>query len=323
VQNTHCMRSSHSSVNGPTTVNVPGRQNSVGASHGGGGSPAPAGSPGPNSNSSSRRSSVASGSNATAPPLIKHASTGSNPGISVPLASPTGLNSSRQSMELQQQNAPIPLKSSEVDMPDGIVDMDAFSQILALDDGDSTREFSKALIWAFCDQAETAVEEMEHFLVKNEIEQFANKAHYLKGSSASLGLMKVSKTCQSIYHTHFIPTLAHFRSYSYQADYSATDSSSSTSSSSSSVPSLDSPMSPSGGSGDEGRRVRFSSSSSSATGRSSSPPTPSGEAGEYDFEALKTVKATALVGQLKNEIREATEWLYSYYQGADAYEANK
>ena len=34
-----------------------------------------------------------------------------------------------------QQNAPIPLKSSEVDMPDGVVDMDAFSQILALDDG--------------------------------------------------------------------------------------------------------------------------------------------------------------------------------------------
>lgn len=205
-------------------------------------------------------------------------------------------------------------------MLDGIVDMDAFSQILALDEHDPTREFSKALIWAFCDQAETAVEEMEHFLVKNHVEQLANKAHYLKGSSASLGLMKVSKTCLSIYHTHFIPTLAHFRSYSYQTDYSATSTDShphSAHSSSSSVPSLASPMSPSGSNGYQ--RVRFASTSSTG----SSPKTPAIEPEEMDFEAQKRAKASALVTQLKEEIREATEWLYAYYQGADAYEASK
>lgn len=54
-------------------------------------------------------------------------------------------------------------------MEDGIVDMEAFGQILGLDVGDPTQEFSKALVWAWMDQAETAIEEMEHYLEKGEI----------------------------------------------------------------------------------------------------------------------------------------------------------
>lgn len=93
--------------------------------------------------------------------------------------------------------------------------MASFGPILAMDESDPSREFSKALVWAWCDQAEMAIEEMEHYLSSGEIARLADKAHYLKGSSASLGLLQVSATCQSIYHTHFPPSLAHLRSFSY------------------------------------------------------------------------------------------------------------
>lgn len=128
-------------------------------------------------------------------------------------------------------------------MPEGIVDMASFGQILSMDDKDPSREFSKALVWAWCDQAEMAIEEMEQCLLAGNIVPLADKAHYLKGSSSSLGLVKVSATCQSIYHTHFPPSLAHLRAFSYtgggnsgmsSASRSASSSSTSTSPSSSS-----------------------------------------------------------------------------------------
>lgn len=100
-------------------------------------------------------------------------------------------------------------------MPEGIVDMTSFGPILAMDDNDPSREFSKALVWAWCDQAEAAIEEMEQYLFSGEIARLADKAHYLKGSSASLGLVQVSATCHSIYHIHFPPSLAHLRTFSY------------------------------------------------------------------------------------------------------------
>lgn len=93
--------------------------------------------------------------------------------------------------------------------------MTSFGPILDMDETDATREFSKALVWAWCDQAEMALEEMEMHLAAGNIVPLADKAHYLKGSSASLGLVKVSSTCQSIYHTHFPPSLAHLRAFSY------------------------------------------------------------------------------------------------------------
>jgi len=106
-------------------------------------------------------------------------------------------------------------RPGQIYMQEGIVDMDSFGQILAMDDNDATREFSKALVWAWCDQAEMTVEQMEAYLREGSIIKLCDKAHYLKGSSASLGLVKVSQTCQSIYHSHFPPSLAHLRAFSY------------------------------------------------------------------------------------------------------------
>lgn len=93
--------------------------------------------------------------------------------------------------------------------------MASFGPILAMDDNDPSREFTKALVWAWCDQAELAIEEMEQYLRAGDIVRLADKAHYLKGSSASLGLVKVSYTCKALYHVHFPPSLAHLRAFSY------------------------------------------------------------------------------------------------------------
>lgn len=184
--------------------------------------------------------------------------------------------------------------------------MEAFSQILALDETDPSREFSKALVWAWCDQAEHAVEEMEAFLAESNVTALASKAHYLKGSSASLGLINVSQTCQSIYHIHFPPSLAQFRSFSYQANYSGSSSASSSDSAS-------------GSSSGIGANVPRRSTMGSA---GDSPPlgvSPIGEQLGMDFEANKLARAAASLRKLKGEIRQASEWLYDYYQGADKY----
>lgn len=227
---------------------------------------------------------------------------------------PTGKVAS--STTTSTSNAPMhspPIKASEIDLEDGIVDMDAFSQILALDETDPSREFSKALVWAWCDQAEHAVEEMEEFLANGNVTALASKAHYLKGSSASLGLIHVSQTCQSIYHIHFPPTLAQFRSYSYQSNYSGASSSSSGSGSGSGS------GSDSSSTGQQVPRRSTMGGGGGAGGKPSHSPSHSPEMQGMDFEANKLTRASNHIARLKEEIRQASEWLYEYYQGADKY----
>lgn len=48
-------------------------------------------------------------------------------------------------------------------------------------------------------------------------------------------------------------------------------------------------------------------------------PEHSPEVGTMDFEQNKLARASALLLKLKGEIRQASEWLYEYYQGADKY----
>lgn len=243
---------------------------------------------------------------------------------------------------------------NEVDLPTGVVDMDAFSQILALDEDDATREFSKALVWAWCEQAELAVEEMDSALSHADAAAAANKAQYLKGSSASLGLVKVADSCQSIHYLHFPASLAHYRSHikfpsvsggsgsgmlSPESQDSRSSSSSGSSGSSNSTvlsPNRYSPDSSFGGTPDvesdkspspplsgsvpvrpsmHGSAVHRYSAALAGL-KSSHPAIPNTPT---DFEALKIQRAKGLVQRLKVEITEASEWLYSFYQGADRY----
>jgi osomolarity two-component system phosphorelay intermediate protein YPD1 len=82
-----------------------------------------------------------------------------------------------------------------------IIDWDTFNQILEMDEGDDgDRDFSKGIVYGFFEQAEQTFQMMEDALDKCELSNLSSLGHFLKGSSAALGLTKVKNTCEKIQH---------------------------------------------------------------------------------------------------------------------------
>lgn len=96
-----------------------------------------------------------------------------------------------------KEEKPTELKAKEE--TEGIVDMQIFQQILDLDD-EGTHEFSKEMVWAFFSQAEDTFESMQTALDKKDLTRLSSLGHFLKGSSATLGLWEVQKSCEKIQH---------------------------------------------------------------------------------------------------------------------------
>jgi len=80
------------------------------------------------------------------------------------------------------------------------VDIEVFEQILEMDDDDVSREFSRQLVFGFFDQAATTFEEMDEAIKKKDLAALSALGHFLKGSSATLGLFKVRDSCEKIQH---------------------------------------------------------------------------------------------------------------------------
>jgi osomolarity two-component system phosphorelay intermediate protein YPD1 len=77
------------------------------------------------------------------------------------------------------------------------VDMSTFNQILEMDDpGD--HEFSYSLVFGFFEQAEETFDAMDQALEDKDLEKLSSLGHFLKGSSATLGLVKVRDGCEKI-----------------------------------------------------------------------------------------------------------------------------
>jgi len=79
------------------------------------------------------------------------------------------------------------------------IDAATFEQILEMDD-DEDRDFSKSIVFDFFSQAESTFEKMNSCLVKRDLAQLSALGHFLKGSSATLGLTKVKDSCEKIQH---------------------------------------------------------------------------------------------------------------------------
>lgn len=94
--------------------------------------------------------------------------------------------------------------------------MEVFGQILELDDGDD-REFSEEMVREYLEQAKTTIESMDENLcaapslpcdtdvsftlsAKRELTQLGKHGHFLKGSSAALGVVQVQEICEKIQH---------------------------------------------------------------------------------------------------------------------------
>jgi osomolarity two-component system phosphorelay intermediate protein YPD1 len=103
-----------------------------------------------------------------------------------------------------------------------IIDFGAFSQILEMDE-DGDNDFSRELVENYYDQADTTFDEMDDALcepflsffvtrescltvsffrkrARKDLLKLSDRGHYLKGSSATMGLAKVSASCERMQH---------------------------------------------------------------------------------------------------------------------------
>ncbi|EIN12349.1 histidine-phosphotransfer domain HPT domain-containing protein [Punctularia strigosozonata HHB-11173 SS5] len=81
----------------------------------------------------------------------------------------------------------------------GPVDLEVFQQVLELDDEDD-HEFSKGMVSAFFTQAALTFGDMDQAFAKKDLKRLSSLGHFLKGSSAALGVARVSATCAKIQH---------------------------------------------------------------------------------------------------------------------------
>ena len=83
------------------------------------------------------------------------------------------------------------------------IDPATFEQILEMDEDEVDREFSKSIVFDFFGQADSTFEKMDKNLDKKEgeyLKTLSELGHFLKGSSATLGLTKVKDSCEKIQH---------------------------------------------------------------------------------------------------------------------------
>lgn len=80
------------------------------------------------------------------------------------------------------------------------IDALTFEQILEMDDDEDDREFSRSIVFGFFEQAEQTFEQMDAALVEKDLDSLSSLGHFLKGSSATLGLTKVKDSCEKIQH---------------------------------------------------------------------------------------------------------------------------
>ncbi|KAJ7714186.1 histidine phosphotransferase [Mycena metata] len=79
------------------------------------------------------------------------------------------------------------------------IDMDIFSQILELDE-DGTYDFSKEMVAAYFSQATTTFSDMDKAMADKKLPELSALGHFLKGSSAALGISKVQAACEKMQH---------------------------------------------------------------------------------------------------------------------------
>ncbi|KAG0021552.1 hypothetical protein BGZ82_011299 [Podila clonocystis] len=82
---------------------------------------------------------------------------------------------------------------------DGIIDHTTFDQLLEMDD-EEDHEFSKSLVWNYFEQAEKTFGDMNEAMKKLDFPDLSRLGHFLKGSSAALGLTKVKESCEKLQH---------------------------------------------------------------------------------------------------------------------------
>ncbi|KAJ5959207.1 uncharacterized protein N7479_006357 [Penicillium vulpinum] len=81
-----------------------------------------------------------------------------------------------------------------------ILDESTFEQILEMDDDEEDRDFSRSIVYGFFDQAENTFKKIQKEIDDKNLDELSALGHFLKGSSATLGLIKVKDGCEKIQH---------------------------------------------------------------------------------------------------------------------------
>ncbi|CAK9779569.1 unnamed protein product [Cutaneotrichosporon oleaginosum] len=88
--------------------------------------------------------------------------------------------------------------------PEGIINMEIFGQIQDMDDDDEDdavgHEFSKGIVWGYFEQAENTFKQMQEAIEEPSLWKLSSLGHFLKGSSAALGIIKVQNSCEKMQH---------------------------------------------------------------------------------------------------------------------------
>ncbi|KAJ5438437.1 Multistep phosphorelay regulator 1 [Penicillium daleae] len=80
-----------------------------------------------------------------------------------------------------------------------LIDESTFEQILEMDDDDDC-DFSRGIVYGFFDQARSTFTNIKTALEKKDLNELSQLGHFLKGSSATLGLIHVRDGCEKIQH---------------------------------------------------------------------------------------------------------------------------
>jgi len=80
------------------------------------------------------------------------------------------------------------------------IDEETFNQIVELDEDDDTYDFSWGMASAYFSQVKSTFEEMNQALAQHDLPKLSNLGHFLKGSSAALGVTRVQASCEKIQH---------------------------------------------------------------------------------------------------------------------------
>ncbi|KAL1950113.1 hypothetical protein VTO73DRAFT_5236 [Trametes versicolor] len=126
--------------------------------------------------------------------------------IAARLASPQPNSSSRATPAPEKTPAssratPAPAESQSDDEVDekNVIDFETFTQILDLDE-DDTHDFSLGMAEAYFAQASTTFVDMDNAFESKDLAKLSSLGHFLKGSSAALGVSAVQASCEDIQH---------------------------------------------------------------------------------------------------------------------------
>ena len=85
-----------------------------------------------------------------------------------------------------------------MDIPEELIDSVTFDQLLEMDEDNVEREFSRGIVYNYFEQVDTTFASMEKNIKEENLAELSSLGHFLKGSSAALGLTQVKASCELI-----------------------------------------------------------------------------------------------------------------------------